>query len=262
MTTASNYYLSFANIIMVIVSIIGWWINGEAHSTTVFVMWFILLGISVAMMNFSEYAGSLTDKKPQELDYRDQRRISRYNTLCTLQIVFWIVQTALVIWSFYKGTERSLTFTVIWLCFATLNLIYGLIDKKASKLKFGRRILRLAIENVKPKEVVKSVNVVNLDIHYNDNRRITAVDIKLKSTALDSERKLTGHELVATVSAGFFRTTLLTNSGGKLEVKPNESRNDIVNLIVSFEEDNDLTVIDIANFITAFQYATDEVNLF
>lgn len=106
------------------------------------------------------------------------------------------------------------------------------------------------------------INVVNLDIHYNDYRRITAVDIKLKSIASGVEYKLTGHELVATVSAGFFRTTLLTNSGGKLEVKPNESRNDIVNLIVSFKEDNDLTVIDIANFITAFQYATDGVDLF
>lgn len=156
MTPVKNYCLSIANIIMVIVYTIGWWCNGEAHSATVFIMQFILLGISVAMISFSYDADGLTDKKPHELDYEDQRCVSRYNTLCTLQIVFWIVQTALVIWSFYKGTERSVTFVAIWLCFAALNLIYGLIDKKAFELKFGRKILRLTIENVKPKEVVKN----------------------------------------------------------------------------------------------------------
>ena len=89
------------------------------------------------------------------------------------------------------------------------------------------------------------------------------MDVKLKSVGDDQEQKLSGHELVATVSVGFFKTTILTDiPGSTLEVKPNETRKDIVTLVISFSKENTLTINDIANFITAFQEAVNEVNLF
>ena len=160
MTPVRNFCLAVANIIMIAVSTIAWWTNGDSHSPVIFVMWFILLGITIAMVNFAEDAQGLTDKSWQELNHIQRRCVSRYNALCTLQIIFWTVQPILIIWAFCRGDEQNITLGAIWLCFTTLNLIYGLIDKTIIRLKFGRRKVRITtyiepVDDDEPKGEVK-----------------------------------------------------------------------------------------------------------
>ena len=104
------------------------------------------------------------------------------------------------------------------------------------------------------------INIVHVDTHYSDQRVITAVDIKLKFFKSNGEKPLTGHPLAATVSAAFFKTTLLTDVGKSLSIEPNPKRHDIINLVISFR-DNDLKFSDIARFIDVLQRALDETNI-
>ena len=110
--------------------------------------------------------------------------------------------------------------------------------------------------------MLKIINIVHVDVHFDDGRKITAVDIKLKSIADEGKARLTGHMFTATCSAAFFKTTLLHDAGVALEIKPNPSRDDIVNFYVSFKDDNELTIIDVGNFVYAFQAAIDSTDLF
>lgn len=103
----------------------------------------------------------------------------------------------------------------------------------------------------------KMINIVNVGIKYDDQRQITALEIKLKSFTKDENER---HFLIATVSAAFFKTTLLQDVGKKMNVALG-NRNDIVNLTIRFK-DNTLTLHDIANFVDAFQKAVDETKLF
>ena len=100
------------------------------------------------------------------------------------------------------------------------------------------------------------INIVHVNIHCNDNRRITAIEAKLKSI-----NDLSGHPLLTTVSAAFFKTTLLTDSGDALQIVPNPDRKDIVNIIVTLKE-TDLSFTDVARFLDAFQTALDETSIF
>ena len=104
------------------------------------------------------------------------------------------------------------------------------------------------------------VNIIHTNIHYNDARTITAIEIKLKS--FNNGSALTGHPLVATVSTAFFKTTLLTDVGESLKTTINPNRKNVVDLVVTLKKDNDLTALDVANFINALQRALDETSLF
>lgn len=105
------------------------------------------------------------------------------------------------------------------------------------------------------------VNIVHIDTHFDDKRNITAIDIKLKLFEEGDKKPLSGHELVATISAAFFKTTLLTDAGKALNIVPNPDRHDIVDLSISLRE-NDLAFEDIAKFATALQNALDDTSLF
>ena len=103
------------------------------------------------------------------------------------------------------------------------------------------------------------VNIVHIDIHCDDDRKITAIEIKLKYVNKEDESVLSGQTLVATVSAAFFKTTLLVDVGKSLKITPGK-RDDIVNLTVRI--DGDLKFEDVARFSEALQNALDETKLF
>ena len=99
------------------------------------------------------------------------------------------------------------------------------------------------------------INIVHVNIHCNDERKITAIEAKLKS-----KNDLSGHPLLATISAAFFKTTLLDDSGDALQIVPNPERKDIVNLVVTIKRDG-LSFEDVARFLEALQKALDETSI-
>ena len=107
------------------------------------------------------------------------------------------------------------------------------------------------------------INIVHVEYHLNDKRNISAIEVKLKSfKTIDSEDKvLSGHYLAATISAAFFKTTLLTDVGKSLRTIPNPNRSNVIDLFIDLKE-NSLTYNDVARFLDAFQKALDETNLF
>ena len=105
------------------------------------------------------------------------------------------------------------------------------------------------------------INIVHIDIHCNDHRMITAIEIKLKSFTEEDGEALSGHPLIATVSAAFFKTTLLTDVGKSLKTVLNPKRSNVVNLIVTLKETH-LSFEDVARFTEALQKALDETSLF
>ena len=105
------------------------------------------------------------------------------------------------------------------------------------------------------------INIVHVNIHCDDQRKITAVELKLKSLTKEGETDMVGHTLVATVSAAFFKTTLLTDAGKSLETAINPKRNNIVNMTIRIANDN-LTLADVGRFADAFQEALDNTKLF
>ncbi|MBQ5812058.1 hypothetical protein IIW29_00570 [Candidatus Saccharibacteria bacterium] len=90
---------------------------------------------------------------------------------------------------------------------------------------------------------------------------ITAIEIKLKSFTEEDGEALSGHPLIATVSAAFFKTTLLTDVGKSLKTVLNPKRSNVVNLIVTLKE-TQLSFEDVARFTEALQKALDETSLF
>ena len=106
------------------------------------------------------------------------------------------------------------------------------------------------------------INIVHVEYRCDDQRRITALQVKLKSFKNKEDSKiLTGHYLSATVSAAFFKTTLLTDEGKSLKTIPNPERNNIIDLVINLK-DNKLSFKDVALFLEAFQKAIDETDLF
>lgn len=105
------------------------------------------------------------------------------------------------------------------------------------------------------------VNIIHVNIHCNDRRKITAVEVKLKSFKEEDKPALSGHPLVATVSAAFYKTTLLTDVGKQLITKLNPKRADIIDLIVYLKE-NSITFEDVSKFVEYLQKSLDETNLF
>ena len=103
------------------------------------------------------------------------------------------------------------------------------------------------------------INIVHAEISCDDKRMAKAINLKLKY--FKNGDALNEHHLVATASAAFYQTTLLTDVGKELKTALNPKRSDIVNMTIILK-DNSLTAIDIANFINAFQKALDTTKLF
>lgn len=105
------------------------------------------------------------------------------------------------------------------------------------------------------------IEIVHVELHCNDQSKVTAIEIKLKSFDTNKEDKiLSGHYLAATVSVAFLKTTLLTDSGKSFNMEPNTKRNNVVNLFINLKEY--LTFTNVANFLNTFQKTLNETNLF
>lgn len=104
------------------------------------------------------------------------------------------------------------------------------------------------------------INIIHVNVHYNDARNITALEIKLKS--LEKSGVLIGQALVTTVSMALSQTTLLQDTGKNLKIVIDPKRNNIVDLIITMKKNNTLTAHDVANFQDHFQKAIDETKLF
>ena len=101
------------------------------------------------------------------------------------------------------------------------------------------------------------INIVHIEVHLDDQRRITALEIKIKS----EKDSVTGNSLLATVSTAFYETTLLVDEGRSLKTILDKKRKNVVDLIIDLEGSN-IELEDVANFIKAFEKAIDKTELF
>jgi hypothetical protein len=106
------------------------------------------------------------------------------------------------------------------------------------------------------------INIIHVNVHYDDRRNITALEVKLKFLKNnENEEELPRECLNSTILAAFFKTTFLADEGQSLTVKANPKRSNIVNLHIALKENN-MKLQDITNFIEAFQTAIDTTSLF
>ena len=106
------------------------------------------------------------------------------------------------------------------------------------------------------------INIIHVNVHYDDRRNITALEVKLKSLKDSGDEKaLLKESLNATVFAAFFKTTFLAAEGKSLTIKANPKRGNVVDLRIALKE-NSLRLQDIINFIEAFQTELDTTSLF
>ena len=99
------------------------------------------------------------------------------------------------------------------------------------------------------------INVIHINVHFDDDRKITAIDVKLKLIKNNDEDE-SNQYMVTTICKAFYNTTLLADVGKSLNISVNPNRQNIVNLSVKLKE-NDMSLKDIANFNDAFQQALD-----
>ena len=100
------------------------------------------------------------------------------------------------------------------------------------------------------------INIVHIDVHCDDERKITALEIKLKSCPEEAVNASNQH-LIARVSAAFCSLRLFAEHGKNIKMEINPKRPDILNLDIIFWE-NKLEFKDVARFIEAFQKALDD----
>ena len=99
------------------------------------------------------------------------------------------------------------------------------------------------------------INIVHINVHCDDERKITALEIKLKSCPEEAVNANNQH-LIARVSAAFYSLRLFAEYGKNIKMELNPKRQDIINLHVTFWE-NRLTFRDVAQFTDSFQEALD-----
>ena len=104
------------------------------------------------------------------------------------------------------------------------------------------------------------INIVHENIHFDDQRCITAVEIKLKSI-LAGNNEITGQPLVTTVSWALSKTTLLVDEGRSLKMVLNPKRGNILDLTIGLERGSKMTMGDYAKFHDFFQQSLDETSL-
>ena len=105
------------------------------------------------------------------------------------------------------------------------------------------------------------ISIVHTDVHFDDERTITALVLKLKSIKND-DATLTGQSMITTISIALSKTTLPTDVANSIKIVQNPKRGEIVDLTISLEEDNEFTLSDYAKFHEYFQQSLDEVKLF
>ena len=99
------------------------------------------------------------------------------------------------------------------------------------------------------------INIVHLDVNYDDDRRLTSMEIKLKSIPEEAVNENSQH-LIARINAAFYSLALFSEAGKTAKIEINPRRRNIVNLNVTLWENN-LRPQDIAAFIDGFQEALD-----
>lgn len=95
------------------------------------------------------------------------------------------------------------------------------------------------------------INIVNVVIRYDDERRVTAVKLKFKTVGGESEA-------LTRIMMAFAKTSLAT-SERELSVARDPKRSDIVNFRVSLANNN--TAKDISEFVDTLQTLIDETRV-
>ncbi len=95
------------------------------------------------------------------------------------------------------------------------------------------------------------INIVNYNIHCNDESMITIIEIKLKARPVEAINEKTQH-LVARISATFNSLDLFSEHGKSFRVDLNPKRQNVANLRVTFSE-NSLTFAQIGEFLDTFR---------
>ena len=95
------------------------------------------------------------------------------------------------------------------------------------------------------------INIVNVVIRYDDERRVTAVKLKFKTVGGESEA-------LTRIMMAFAKTSLAT-SERELSVARDPKRSDIVNFRVSLANNN--TARDISEFVDTLQTLIDETRV-
>ena len=101
------------------------------------------------------------------------------------------------------------------------------------------------------------INIVHHETHYDDNRNITAVEIKLKSCPQEEVNEDRQH-LVARASAAFYSMEFFSEYGRTMETNLDAERRDIVDLFITLNKDNGLTRKKIADILDEFEHKLDE----
>ena len=96
------------------------------------------------------------------------------------------------------------------------------------------------------------INIVNVVIRYDDERRVTAVKLKLKTVGDESEA-------LTKVMMAFAKTSL-ASSERELSVARDPKRSDIVNFRVSLA-DNGIGAKSVAEFIDTLQRLIDNTHV-
>ena len=101
------------------------------------------------------------------------------------------------------------------------------------------------------------INIVHHEVHFDDNRGITAVEIKLKSCPEEEINEDCQH-LVARVSAAFYALDFFSDYGKKMETNLDQERRDIVDIFVTLRKQNGLDLAELAKYIIEFQNELDQ----
>ena len=101
------------------------------------------------------------------------------------------------------------------------------------------------------------INVVHVDFHFDDNRKITAIEVKLKSCPQEEVNEERQH-LVARISAAFYSLDLFSDYGKTMQTNLDANRKDIVDIFVTLEKDNNLSLVELANYVTELQQELDK----
>ena len=102
------------------------------------------------------------------------------------------------------------------------------------------------------------INLINVKTHFDDNRNVTVIAAKFKS-----EDYLTEYPLVATVLSAVYQTTFVTDEEcASIRCSIDNKRKNIADLTIRLNKPNRLSIVDVANFVSALQSAIDATKLF
>lgn len=97
------------------------------------------------------------------------------------------------------------------------------------------------------------INIVNVNIHCDDQCKVTAMDIKFKACPEELINNSNQH-LIARISAAFNSLALFSEYGKSFRMEQNPKRQNIANMHITFWE-NILSFKDVGEFIEELQKA-------